>query len=94
MSLKSALESLSEAVSAAPGVGPPCPPKGPWSFFVRAWRPASGWMIVLLLLRATIVPLVQLIRGDAVETVDWTAISLLASALFISRTYERAQGIA
>lgn len=69
-------------------------PKGLWAFYIRAWRPACGWTIWALLLRALIVPLVQLARHEPVEPLDWTALAALATALFIARTYERQQGFA
>lgn len=81
-----------EAVAAT--TGPANPPRSLWAFFVRAWRPFCGWMIGLLLARTAAVPLVQLVRGDTVETTDWTALTALAGVLFITRTFERAKGIA
>ncbi len=74
--------------------GPANPPTSIWAFFIRAWRPFCGWMIGLLLARAVIVPLVQLARGQAVEATDWTALAAMAGVLFITRSYERAKGIA
>lgn len=94
--------SLAEAASAAPGAaetatattGPANPPRTVWAFFVRAWRPFCGWMIGVLLLRSAVVPFVQLIRSQPVEPTDWTALAAMAGVLFITRSYERSQGIA
>lgn len=69
-------------------------PAGGWAYFVRSWRPACGWLIAALLLRALIVPIVQLARREPVEPLDWTALSALAGVLFVARSYERAQGLA
>ena len=69
-------------------------PDSIWAFYIRAWRPACGWLIWLLLVRALVVPLVQLARHEPVEPLDWTALSLLAGALFVTRSYERSQGFA
>ncbi|MBU6167323.1 MAG: hypothetical protein KGQ52_14515 [Alphaproteobacteria bacterium] len=92
---------LAEAAAPAPGAaeataatGPAHPPRTAWAFFVRAWRPFCGWMIGLLLLRAVAVPIVQLIRSQPVEPTDWTALAAMAGILFITRSYERSQGIA
>lgn len=93
--------SLAEAASAAPGAaefaitttGPANPPRTVWAFFVRAWRPFCGWMIGAALLRSALVPVVQLIRDQPVETTDWTALAAMAGVLFITRSYERSQGI-
>lgn len=74
--------------------GPAHPPRTLWAFFVRAWRPFCGWMIGLLLVRAVVVPIVQLIRSQPVEPTDWTALAAMAGILFITRSYERSQGIA
>jgi hypothetical protein len=74
--------------------GPAHPPRTAWAFFVRAWRPFCGWMIALLLARAVVVPIVQLIRSQPVEPTDWTALAAMAGILFITRSYERSQGIA
>lgn len=73
---------------------PRAAPQGFWAFYIRAWRPACGWLIFALLLRAVIVPIVQLIRHEPVEPLDWTALSALAGVLFIARSYERRQGFA
>lgn len=74
--------------------GPAHPPRTLWAFFVRAWRPACGWMIAVLLARSAIVPIVQLARGLPVEPTDWTALAAMAGVLFVTRSYERSQGIA
>lgn len=74
--------------------GPASPPRTVWAFFVRAWRPFCGWMIGVLLLRSAVVPIVQLIREQPVEPTDWTALAAMAGVLFITRSYERSQGIA
>jgi hypothetical protein len=78
----------------APRFHPRAAPAGPWAFYIRAWRPACGWLICALLLRALIVPIVQLIRYEPVEPLDWSALSMLAGALFIARSYERSRGFA
>ncbi|WP_439532059.1 hypothetical protein [Polymorphobacter sp.] len=69
------------------------PPRGGWEFFIRGWRPASGWLITLLLVRGLVVPLVQLARREPVEPIDWMALSALAGVMVVSRTYERREGI-
>jgi hypothetical protein len=83
-----------EGVTPAGPTGPAHPPRTWWAFFVRAWRPACGWMIAVLLARSAIVPLVQLARGLPVEATDWTALAAMAGVLFVTRSYERSQGIA
>jgi hypothetical protein len=69
------------------------PPRSFWEIFIRSWRPASGWLITLLLARGVIVPLVQLARHEPVEPIDWMALSALAGVMVVSRTYERREGI-
>lgn len=95
------VEAAAAELPAAPGpeaataaTGPAHPPRTAWAFFVRAWRPFCGWMIGLLLLRSAAVPIVQLIRSQPVEPTDWTALAAMAGVLFITRSYERSQGIA
>ena len=81
---------------AAPSACPPrafIPPAGLWQFFIRGWRPAAGWLICAMLVRGLVVPLVQLARGEPVETIDWTALSALAAVMVAARTYERCEGI-
>ncbi len=78
----------------AAATGPHCPPRSLWAFFIRAWRPFCGWMIGLLLARAVAVPMVQLIRGQPVEATDWAALAAMAGVLFVTRSFERARGIA
>lgn len=77
-----------------PPLRPRCPPRDPWAFYIRAWRPACGWLVLLLLVRALIVPLVQLARFEPVEPLDWMALSALAGVLFVTRSYERSRGFA
>jgi hypothetical protein len=84
----------SDAAAFKSATGPAHPPRTAWAFFIRAWRPFCGWMIGLLLLRAVAVPIVQLIRSQPVEPTDWTALAAMAGILFITRSYERSQGIA
>ena len=88
----SAAVAAGEATAGAAGASGP--PRTLWAFFVRAWRPFCGWMIGALLVRSVAVPMVQLLRGDAVEPTDWTALTAMAAVLFVTRTYERAKGIA
>lgn len=91
---KSAARGASAGETVTSSTGPANPPRTAWAFFIRAWRPFCGWMIGLLLLRAVAVPIVQLIRSQPVEPTDWTALAAMAGILFITRSYERSQGIA
>lgn len=68
------------------------PPTGKWAVYVRGWRPACGWMIWALLVRALVVPLVQLARHEPVEPLDWSALAAMAGVLFVSRSFDRYQG--
>ncbi len=92
--VEAAATAASAGETAASNSGTSCPPRSLWAFFIRAWRPFCGWMIGLLLARSVAVPLVQLARGDTVETTDWTALAAMAAVLFVTRSYERAKGIA
>lgn len=91
---EAAATAAAAGAAVAANSGPGCPPRTAWAFFIRAWRPFCGWMIGLLLARSVAVPIVQLARGDAVETTDWTALAAMAGVLFITRSFERAKGIA
>lgn len=69
---------------------------GCWDFYVRAWRPFGGWVCALILLaRGVVIPAVQLGRGEAIDPLDWVALTALAGMLGLGhfRSRERVAGV-
>jgi len=72
------------------------PLSGFWDGFVRGWRPFGGWVCALILLaRGVVIPITQLFRGEAVDPLDWVALTALIGVLGLSRwrSKERIAGV-
>jgi hypothetical protein len=83
--------------SAAPQVARHVPPiMGSWDAFVRGWRPFGGWVCgAILLVRGVVIPIAQIVRHEAIDPLDWVALTALVGMLGLGRyrSRERIAGV-